>query len=254
MKHRLHVDILPQPDQTTCGPTCLHAVYRYYGDEQELGDVIGRTQRLAGGGTLAVMLGCDALRRGYRARIYTYNLHVFDPTWFAPRGAARKEATGVDLSERLRRQREAKAHDFRLGVATEAYLEFLALGGRLEWRDLTAGLLRKYLRRGAPILTGLSSTYLYQEPREVPPHDRPDDLQGVPAGHFVVLSGYDKRSRTVQIADPLGDNPVAEVHHYSVPTERVVCSILLGVLTYDANFLIVEPARPVDHSTPEASP
>jgi len=250
MKHRLHVDILPQPDQTTCGPTCLHAVYRYYGDEQELGAVIARTQRLAGGGTLAVMLGCDALRRGYRARIYTYNLNVFDPTWFVSRGSDHS----ARLVERLGRQREAKSHDPRLAVATDAYLEFLGLGGRLEWRDLTAGLLRKHLRRGIPILTGLSSTYLYQEPREVPPADRPDDIFGVPAGHFVVLSGYDKRSRTVQIADPLADNPVAEEHHYAVPTERVVCSILLGVLTYDANFLIVEPPRPVDHSTPEASP
>lgn len=236
MKHRLHVDILPQPDQTTCGPTCLHAVYRYFGDEQALEDVIARTARLAGGGTLAVMLGCDALRRGYRARIHTYNLHVFDPTWFA-RGAA------VDLSERLRRQAERKAHDAKLGVATEAYLEFLALGGELRWGDLTAGLLRKYLRRGVPILTGLSSTYLYQEPREVPPTDRPDDVEGVPTGHFVVLSGYDRRSRTVQIADPLADNPVALEPHYAVRVDRVVCSILLGVLTYDANFLIVEPGR-----------
>lgn len=246
MKHRLHVDILPQPDQTTCGPTCLHAVYRYYGDEQPLADVVARTARLAGGGTLAVMLGCDALRRGYRARIHTFNLHVFDPTWFA-RGAA------VDLAERLRRQAELKRHDSKLAAATAAYLAYLALGGELVWGDLTAGLLRKYLRRGVPILTGLSSTYLYQEPREVPPADRPDDVEGVPTGHFVVLSGYDKRSRTVQIADPLADNPVALEHHYAVRAERVVCSILLGVLTYDANFLIVEPP-PDAPSNPEARP
>jgi len=232
MQHRLHVDILPQPDQTTCGPTCLHAVYRYYGDEQSLSAVVARTPRLASGGTLAVMLGCDALRRGYRATIHTYNLHVFDPTWFAP-GAG-------DLAARLRRQCEYKLADTKLVVATEAYLDFLALGGTIAWRDLTGALLRKYLRRGAPILTGLSSTYLYQEAREVPPDDRPDDLAGQPAGHFVVLSGYDKRSRTVQIADPLADNP-SEMHHYAVSTERVVCSILLGVLTYDANFLVVEP-------------
>ncbi len=232
MQHRLHVDILPQPDQTTCGPTCLHAVYRYYGDDQELSEVIGRTPKLATGGTLAVMLGCDALRRGYRAIIHTYNLHVFDPTWFV-RG-------GVDLTERLRRQCELKQADTKLVVATGAYLEFLMLGGTIAWRDLTGALLRKYLRRGAPILTGLSSTYLYQEAREVPPTDQPDDLAGLPAGHFVVLSGYDKRSRTVQIADPLADNPT-EAHHYAVSTERVVCSILLGVLTYDANFLVVEP-------------
>ncbi len=28
------------------------------------------------------MLGNHALRRGYHAHIYTYNLNVFDPTWF----------------------------------------------------------------------------------------------------------------------------------------------------------------------------
>ena len=32
--------------------------------------------------TLAVLLGCHALRRGYEATIYTFNLQVFDPTWF----------------------------------------------------------------------------------------------------------------------------------------------------------------------------
>ncbi|MEZ6016316.1 MAG: C39 family peptidase [Planctomycetota bacterium] len=233
MQHRLHVDILPQPDQTTCGPTCLHAVYRYYDDEQELGEVIARAPRLAEGGTLAVMLGCDALRRGYRVSVYTYNLRVFDPTWF--------REPAVDLAQRLRLQRAAKAGDERLEVATDAYLEFLALGGRVRWADLSADLLRRYLKRGVPILTGLSSTYLYQEAREVPPTDRPDDVEGVPAGHFVVLSGYDKESRTVRIADPLADNPVAALHHYSVPTGRVVNAILLGVLTHDANFLIVEP-------------
>ena len=29
---KLHLDILPQPDDSTCGPTYLHAVYRYWGD------------------------------------------------------------------------------------------------------------------------------------------------------------------------------------------------------------------------------
>ena len=23
----------PQPDETTCGPTCLHAVFRYFGED-----------------------------------------------------------------------------------------------------------------------------------------------------------------------------------------------------------------------------
>src|SRR5437762_675447 len=33
---RLPVETLPQPDETTCGPTCLHAVYRYWGDREPL--------------------------------------------------------------------------------------------------------------------------------------------------------------------------------------------------------------------------
>src|SRR5207237_8581913 len=81
---RLPVRTLPQPDETTCGPTCLHAVYAYWGDKEPLDTVVARMWRLRQGGTFAVFLGCDALRKGYRARIYTYNLTVFDPTWFTP--------------------------------------------------------------------------------------------------------------------------------------------------------------------------
>src|SRR5881396_2031910 len=95
----LPVTTLPQPDETTCGPTCLHAVYAYWGDDESLASVIKRARQLDHGGTYAVFLGCDALRKGYRARIYTYNLTVFDPSWFGPRP--------VDLRERLARQQRA---------------------------------------------------------------------------------------------------------------------------------------------------
>jgi len=39
---RLPVETLPQPDETTCGPTCLHAVYRYWGDQEPLETIIAR--------------------------------------------------------------------------------------------------------------------------------------------------------------------------------------------------------------------
>jgi len=79
---RLPLKILPQPDEITCGPTCLHAIYRYWGEDEKLAAVIARARRLEAGGTFAVFLACDALRKGYRATIFTYNLMVFDPTWF----------------------------------------------------------------------------------------------------------------------------------------------------------------------------
>lgn len=235
MKPPLHLEILRQPDLSTCGPTCLHALYRYYDDPQPLADVVARVQRIENGGTLAVMLGCDALRRGYGAEIHTFNVEVFDPTWFV-RGRAIP-----DLDARLAAQAEAKPDDDKLRWATDAYREFLRLGGRLTWGDLRADVLTRHLGAERPILTGLSSTYLYQEAREDPVTGAVDDVRGRPAGHFVVLTGYDPGKGTVHVADPLDDTPLADAHHYDVPIERVVCAILLGIVTYDANLLVVRP-------------
>jgi len=232
--HTLPVRMLPQPDETTCGPTCLHAIYRYWGEDEPLEAVIGRTRKLPHGGTFAVFLACDALRRDYQATIYTYNLTVFDPTWFV---------AGVDLAERLRRQRDAKNHDPRLREATEGYLEFLALGGRLRFTDLSRTLIRGILRRGEPILTGLSATYLYRTAREYGPDSRPDDVRGAPGGHFVVLAGYDRKRRSVLVADPYGPHPYGPDHEYWMSIDRVVGAVLLGIVTHDANLLVLQPAR-----------
>jgi len=234
MKPPLQLDILPQPDDTTCGPTCLHAVYRYYGEDLPLDRVITEARSLEGGGTLAVFLACHALRRGFRARIYTYNLQVFDPTWFVPERR--------DLRERLRAQLQYKDTP-RLRTATQGYLEFLELGGELRYEELTTKLIRRYLKRETPILTGLSATYLYQSAREYGPLDEHDDLRGEPAGHFVVLSGYKKKARLVAIADPLHPNPLAPSQYYEVAIDRVLSAILLGVLTHDANLLVIESPR-----------
>ena len=228
---RLPLEMLAQPDEVTCGPTCLHAIYRYWGSEESLEDVIARTRRLDHGGTLAVFLGCDALRRGYSATLYTFNLNLFDPTWFR---------RGVDLAERLRLQAEFKP-DPRLAHATAGYLEFLELGGRVRFTDPSRTLVRGLLRRRLPVLAGLSSTFLYRAPREYGPDDRPDDLRGEPAGHFVVLCGYDRRERKVQVADPYEPHPHGPNRRYWISIDRVIGAILLGIVTYDANLLVITP-------------
>lgn len=223
------LQVLPQPDDTTCGPTSLHAVYRYWGIDIPLERVIAEVAPLPQGGTLAVSLACHALRRGFDATIYTYNLQIFDPTWFAD---------GVDVAQRLCRQVRQKPVT-RLRHATDTYLEFLDLGGTIRFEDLTGALLRRYLRREIPILTGLSATYLYRCARER--DDDYDDIAGQPAGHFVVLCGYDPAEREVTVADPLRDNPAFGSHYYRVGMERLVAAILLGIVTYDANLLVLTP-------------
>lgn len=235
MEARLDFEILPQPTNTTCGPTCLHAVYKYFNDDISLQTVIEECQQLEEGGTLAVLLGCHALSRGYDARIFTFNLQVFDPTWFIP-GAP-------PLADALRAQMAAKDSP-KLHLASHAYLDFLELGGTIRMQDVTGRLLRKYLKKAVPVLTGLSATYLYQEAREIEDDCRPDSIIGLPSGHFVVLCGYHQKDRSVLVADPLHPNPLAQKPLYEIQLDRVICSILLGILTYDANLLVIEPRRP----------
>jgi hypothetical protein len=244
MEARLHVEMLPQPDPLTCGPTALHAVYRYYGDDIPLDQVVSQIPMLESGGTLAPVLACHALRRGYRAIIYTYDLQLFDPTWFPPvRG---------DIRERLTAQMRVKT-DPKVQITSCAYLDFLGLGGELRYEDLTSSLMRKYLVRSMPIITGLSATYLYGSEREFGKHSDYDDVRGEPAGHFVVLCGYHRENRTVFVADPIQVNPAGKGPHYEVGINRVLCAILLGVLTYDGNLLILTPReerKGTDHVHP----
>jgi Peptidase_C39 like family len=221
-----------QPDDTTCGPTCLHAVYEHFGEDVPLDELLPQVPTLEGGGTLGVLLATHAVRRGYRVKLITWNLQVFDPTWFEP------EAPPV--REKLLARGAAKA-DPKMTVATQAYVDFLDAGGRIEFRDLEPALLRKYLKRGVPILTGLSATFLYGNARERGHDNESDDIAGDPVGHFVVLTGYQPDSREVLVTDPMYPNPLATEHTYPVRMQRVIGSIYLGVLTYDANLIIIEP-------------
>ncbi len=269
MTEELKFGIQAQPDDTTCGPTCLQAVYNYFEDEVALTQVIAEVPALAAGGTLAVLLGEHALRRGYKATIFTYNLEVFDPSWFQTdqatvsaaaekfNGAKSREASlavkPLDkgcgqaahrqlLIERLREQSKHKTW-MKLQTASAAYAQFLSLGGTIRMQDLNSQLIRRYLKKSIPILTGLSSTYLYFTKREIPENCKPDDVRGCPCGHFVVLCGYDQKTRTVSVADPYLPNPLGEEHHYDVHLDRLIAAILLGVLTYDANLLVIEPSK-----------
>lgn len=235
MSRTLELEILPQPDDQTCGVTCLHAVYGYYGLQLPLDTLIDDVEHLESGGTLGVLLGCDALRRGFNATIYTYNLQVFDPTWFNRRD--------INMQEKLLRQANFK-DDPRLTAATRGYVEFLDLGGRVKYEDLSPNLLRRFLKKGKPILTGLSATHLYGTAREFGPNDDYDDVRGVPSGHFVVVVGYQQNGRHVQVADPWRQNPITgEDQIYSVSVDRVIAAILLGIVTYDANLLVIEPRK-----------
>jgi hypothetical protein len=195
--------------------------------------VIADIHMLDKGGTLDVFLANHALKRGYDATILTYNLELFDPTWF--------ELPNDEIRARLTAQAKVKPWR-RLQAATRGYDEFLRLGGKLALRDLAPSLLRKFVRRG-PVITGLSATYLYRTVRDVPETNADDDVRGEPVGHFVVLTGYRRETREILIADPLETNPLSRSRYYAVHVQRLIGAILLGVMTYDANLLVIAPKR-----------
>jgi hypothetical protein len=228
----LNFDIEAQPDEVTCGPTCLHALYQYYGDAISLKQVVKEVKQLKNGGTLAVMMGNHALRRGYQASIYTYNLNVFDPTWF--------KLPSEKMINNLRRQMKYKVKRRRLLVASEAYIKFLEAGGKMLYHELDDNLIKGYLRKSVPILTGLSATYLYATPREISVSNKYDSIRGEPVGHFAIINGFNSATEEVYLADPMNPNPLKS-QYYSVTFDRLINSIMLGIVTYDANLLIIEP-------------
>jgi hypothetical protein len=244
--HELRVQRFLQPDDVTCGPTCLRKVYDFYGLELELGEVMGEIERNEDGGTLAVYLGIAACKRGFQSRIYSYDLRIFDPTWFAlPR-----EALTEKVRARLPFLRTEKAGD-----AARAYLRFLEMGGQMAFDELTPGLLKSILDRDHPILAGLSATYLYRMMRER--HDErddtlvDDDVRGSPTGHFVVITGYEHWGRAFSLRDPSEHVPVAEHGRVVVDAQRLINAILLGDLTYDA--VLLEVWRADGYGGPEVT-
>ena len=236
----LDIKIRRQPDDETCGPTCLHAIYRYYGKEISLKKVVDEVERSSSGGTFSPLLGKHALKIGFKATIYINNMTIFDPSWFT-----KSEVSNEILLAKLDAQSQLK-HSPKLTVVSKAFHSFLKLGGSVRFQTVDVKVLKDYFDKKIPILTGLNATYLYRTRRECYTKGGEaffDDMMGEPTGHFVVLCGYTEKRRQVVIADPFRDNPLTpdENPHYKVSMARLINAIMLGVVSYDADLLIIEP-------------
>lgn len=227
----LDVPRFEQPDDETCGPACLKAVYAYHGLDLPLEEIVAEVRPVEGGGTICPNLGLHALRHGFAATIYPFSLRVFDPTWYRlDRSALLDKLDG--RHERFRDRR-------RMPFVVDAYREFLAEGGTVEFHDLDGGLIHRLLAEGIPVLTGLCATYLYQVARVTGSRD--DDLGGVPEGHFLVICGSLPGEDRFVVRDPSRNIPFSHDGHYSIPSARLIQAILTGDSTYDAVFLTIRP-------------
>lgn len=236
--HELRVHRFLQPDDATCGPTCLRKVYDFYGVSAEMEEIVAALERNDDGGTLAVFLGIAALKHGLKARIYSYDLRIFDPTWF--------DLPREELIERVE-MRFPYLRDPKRLRAAHAYIRFMEKGGEMLFEELTPSLLKSIIDREHPILAGLSATYLYRFKRERWDEDDEvlvdDDIAGEPIGHFVVISGYDQWGRRLTVLDPSEHVPTSEHGRVVVDSDRLINAILLGDMTHDAVLLEVWPGE-----------
>ncbi len=228
------VKIKPQPTESSCGSTCLQAIYTYHKRSIPLEKIMSEIIELKTGGVLGAQLGIHALDLGYRAKIYTHNLRVFDPTWF--------NLSRDQILQKLSLQIDVNKSE-RITIASALYHEFISKGGEVLLETLSPNFLRDLLQANGPIITGLSSTYLYRSKREYGPNCDYDDVQGEPQGHFVVITGISQDGQTSLVADPHEHNPVAEGQTYSVSTIELINSILVGVITYDANLIVIQDPK-----------
>lgn len=228
----LDVPALRQPDDFSCGPTCLFKVLRGFGDQRRFEEVDALVRRTDNGGTLGVFVGQAAIDLGYEATIYSYNLRVCDPTWSV--------LPPPQLADKLA-ARAAVVQEPKLRDAIDAYSKFVRSGGHVRFDDLSVELLVALLDAGHPIMCGLSATYLYQTPRENPQTNGIDDVAGEPEGHFLVVCGYRQHGRHFIVSDPYRGLPMTVTGTYEVGAQRLLNAILLGDVTHDGVLLVVAP-------------
>ncbi len=236
----LTLTIDPQPDDETCGPTCLRAIYNYYGKDLDLKPIVQEIDRSLSGGTLAPMLGKHALKLGFSSTLHVNNISIFDPSWFQKNQSPQEE-----LVSKLVLQNQYKKNP-STAQASKAYQRYLELGGQIRHDTINLPLMQYYFQRQIPLLVGLSATYLYSSPREHYTEQGVslfDDIRGTPCGHFVILYGYDEKENRIFVADPNKKNRISSTNYYKIDVTHLINAIMLGVLTYDSDLLVIHPKR-----------
>jgi hypothetical protein len=230
--HELPVPRVVQPDDTTCGPSCLAQVAGFFGQQHTVPALAAGLSRLHHGGTLGVFLALRAMELGFEAAVYPLGVRVFDPTWW--------QLDAPALVDRLHRRRDTLTEPLDREVI-DAWVRFLRAGGHLRFAELTPALLRGAIDRGHPLICGLNVTWLYRESREQD-DGTPDDVGGEQVGHFVTIAGYSGGGRRFDIRDPHWEAPYGVDGHYRVGAWQLIHAILIGDRTRDAVLVELWPA------------
>ena len=214
------MEIQKQPTDDTCGATTLHAMYQHLGVDVPIDILVKTITQFPNGGTADVYLAMDALERGLKVTVYTSNIRVFDPSWL---GLPQER-----LVDRLYKFSEyIRDKDLIVSQIAGLFSMFVRMGGRVRINLDDMGNLITALRYG-PVIAGVSYDWLMGEER-----DNGGDL----TGHFIIVDSYDDASETFTISDPWDGK---KGQHYKVSYGLMNKALLLGTLTNDGSFILIE--------------
>lgn len=217
----------------TCGPSALQQILAYYGVKKSLNEIL-KNFKMYEYGTWDFDLLSYVLRLGFKAEITTYNLDIFDPTWFK---LSRKK-----LIKKLKSRLKYAKPFHKQGI--RSCIRFLELGGRIRFKIITEKIIKDYLRKKIPVIACFCFTALWKCKRAYSKKTKKgyksisNDIRGVPEGHFIVISGYAKDKFFV--TDPSYNIPVSKTGKYSVPIKDLIAYILMKDY---GNICVIKPKK-----------
>ncbi len=131
-------------------------------------------------GTWSPYIGIYAMKLGYNVEIFTYDVSLFDPTWF--------NLSNKSLIKKLKIAiKKIKDKDKKFGV--RGYIDFLREGGKLTFKIPTKKILIKFLKKKIPPMAFVNSTAYYKRKRKDFKAGKRSEF-GEVGGHCIVISGY----------------------------------------------------------------
>ncbi len=190
----------------------LATVLRHHGKATDLSRMMGETGAARLPEQLPAEVAIAGLRREMDARLYTWNLDLFDPLWFAE-----------GLTDGIINELEWCEDEPVAASILERYLAVLELGGTIDCTDPTPAMLLQHTGRGLMPIAWTHGDYLSMTHR------------GLHAD-VVLVHGFDDSSREVVLsAAAAGPVPC-----FRVPFSRFATAMLLSDVR---SMLVLSPAR-----------
>ncbi|MBN1900523.1 hypothetical protein JW926_04265 [Candidatus Sumerlaeota bacterium] len=226
LKH-FKLDIAPeiQPDDISCGLSCLKMVLDYYDQEQDMQALSEICPPLYDIGLFDSQLGKTAIDLGFDVTIYTYNYRIFHPIW-----------NRLHLSDLIGKLviKQACAMTPHQALSARHYIEYLQKGGELLFYPLSKELILAHLDQEIPVIAALDMSFLYDCVAFY------DEFSEYRATHFVIIHGYDPKRNVFHVCDPWHSIPIPhENGRYAVDADRVINAIFLGQDRNDSSLIVI---------------